>query len=145
MTAPELTLKQVKKSEKVTTRTVRVSDFLSNEKRIELRIAQEARSAEKRRGFDEIDAYSAEILGRFGYHAWLAWQTGQIKGEKMAKMVLAERARAKRELLGVETMILAVGAGANNPTKAGHAPKSLRNAIKILKDEQKQAKGVVNG
>lgn len=145
MTAPELTLEQVKKSEKVTTRTVRVSDFLSNEKRIELRMAQEARSAEKRRGFDEIDAYSAEILGRFGYHAWLAWQTGQIKGEKMAKMVLAERARAKRELLGVETMILAVGAGANNPTKAGHAPKSLRNAIKILKDEQKQAKGVVNG
>lgn len=145
MTAPELTLKQVKKSEKVTTRTVRVSDFLSNEKRIELRMAQEARSAEKRRGFDEIDAYSAEILGRFGYHAWLAWQTGQIKGEKMAKMVLAERARVKRELLGVETMILAVGAGANNPTKAGHAPKSLRNAIKILKDEQKQAKGVVNG
>jgi hypothetical protein len=145
MTAPELTLKQVKKSEKVTTRTVRVSDFLSNEIRIELRMAQEARSAEKRRGFYEIDAYSAEILGRFGYHAWLAWQTGQIKGEKMAKMVLAERARAKRELLGVETMILAVGAGANNPTKAGHAPKSLRNAIKILKDEQKQAKGVVNG
>lgn len=145
MTTPELTLKQVKNSEKVTTRTVRVSDFLSNEKRIELRMAQEARSAEKRRGFDEIDAYSAEILGRFGYHAWLAWQTGQIKGEKMAKMVLAERARAKRELLGVETMILAVGAGANNPTKAGHAPKSLRNAIKILKDEQKQAKGVVNG
>lgn len=145
MTAPELTLQQVKKSEKVTTRTVRVSDFLSNEKRIELRMAQEARSAEKRRGFDEIDAYSAEILGRFGYHAWLAWQTGQIKGEKMAKMVLAERARAKRELLGVETMILAVGAGANNPTKAGHAPKSLRNAIKILKDEQRQAKGVVNG
>ena len=145
MTAPELTLKQVKKSEKVTTRTVRVSDFLSNEKKIELRMAQEARSAEKRRGFDEIDAYSAEILGRFGYNAWLAWQTGQIKGEKMAKMVLAERARAKRELLGVETMILAVGAGANNPTKAGHAPKSLRNAIKILKDEQKQAKGVVNG
>lgn len=144
MTAPELTLKQVKKSERVTTRTVRVSDFLSNEKKIELRMAQEARSAEKRRGFDEIDAYSAEILGRFGYHAWLAWQTGQIKGEKMAKMVLAERARAKRELLGVETMILAVGAGANNPTKAGHAPKSLRNAIKILKDEQKQAKGVVN-
>lgn len=145
MTAPELTLKQVKKSEKVTTRAVRVSDFLSNEKKIELRMAQEAREAKKKRGFDEIDAYSAEILGRFGYDAWVAWQTGQIRGEKMARMVLAERARAKRELLGVESMILAVGAGANNPTKSGHAPKSLRNAIKILKDEQKQAKGVVNG
>lgn len=145
MTAPELTLNEVKKSEKVTTRTVRVSDFLSNEKKIELRMAQEAREAQRKRGFDEIDAYSAEILGRFGYDAWQAWQTGQIKGEKMVRMVLAERARAKRELLGVETMILAVGAGANNPTKAGHPPKSLRNAIKILKDEQKQAKGVING
>ena len=145
MTAPELTLSEVKKSEKITTRTVRVSDFLSNEKKVELRLAQEAKEAQRARGFDEIDAYSAEILGRFGYDAWVAWQTGQIKGRKMVKMVLAERARAKRELLGVEMMILAVGAGANNPTKAGHAPKSLRNAIKILKDEQKQAKGVMNG
>lgn len=145
MTAPELTLSEVKKSEKITTRTVRVSDFLSNEKKVELRLAQEAKEAQRARGFDEIDAYSAEILGRFGYDAWVAWQTGQIKGGKMVKMVLAERARTKRELLGVEMMILAVGAGANNPTKAGHAPKSLRNAIKILKDEQKQAKGVING
>lgn len=145
MMESELTLKNVKKSEKITTRVVRISDFLTNEKKAELRMAQEARSAKRRRGFDEIDAYSAEILARFGYGAWQAWQCGQIKGEKMVKMVLAERARAKRELLGVETMILAVGAGANNPTKSGHIPKSLRNAIKILKDEQKQAKGVVNG
>lgn len=145
MTAPELTLKKVKESEKITTKVVRVSDFLSNEKKIELRMAQEARSAEKNRKFDEVDAYSAEILARFGYEAWQAWLCGQIKGEKMAKMVLAERARVKRELLGVETMILAVGAGANNPTKAGHPPKSLKNAIKILKSEQKQAKGDMNG
>lgn len=145
MTTPELTLNKVKKSEKVTVRTVRVSDFLSNEKKVELRMAQEAKAAQKRRGFDEIDAYSGEILGRFGYLAWQAWQSGQIKGEKMIKMVLAERARQKRELLGVETMILAVGSGANRPTKNGHVPKSLRNAVKILKDEQKQAKGVVNG
>lgn len=145
MMESELTLKNVKQSEKITTRVVRISDFLTNEKKAELRMAQEARSAKLRRGFDEIDAYSAEILARFGYDAWQAWQCGQIKGEKMVKMVLAERARAKRELLGIETMILAVGAGANNPTKSGHIPKSLRNAIKILKDEQKQAKGVVNG
>lgn len=145
MTTPELTLNEVKKSEKITTRTVRVSDFLSNEKKIELRMAQEARSARHKRGFDEIDAYSAEILARFGYLAWQAWQNGQIKGEKMAKMVLAERARAKREQLGIETMILAVGAGANNPTKSGHAPRSLKNAIKILKSEQNQARGVNNG
>lgn len=145
MTAPELTLAKVKESEKINTKVVRVSDFLSNEKKAELRMAQEARSATRNRKFDEVDAYSAEILGRFGYDAWQAWLCGQIKSEKMVKMVLAERARAKRELLGIETMILAVGAGANNPTKGGHAPKSLKNAIKILKSEQKQAKGDLNG
>lgn len=145
MTTPELTLNEVKKSEKITTRVVRVSDFLSNDKKIELKMAQEARSAKKRRGFDDIDAYSAEILGRFGYDAWQAWQNGQIKGDKMAKMVLAERARAKRELLGLESLILSAVAGANNPTKGGHAPKSLKNAIKILRSEQNQAKGVNNG
>lgn len=145
MTTPELTLENVKKSEKITTNVVRVSDFLSKEKKIELKLAQEARSMQKRRGFDDVDAYSAEILGRFGYNAWQAWLAGQIKGEKMARMVLAERSRAKRELLGLETLILAAVSGANNPTDSGHAPKSLRNAIKILKSEERQAKGVVHG
>lgn len=145
MTTPELTLNKVRENAKSITRVHRVSDFLSNDKKIELKLAQEARAAQKKRGFDEIDAYSAEILARFGYDAWQAWQNGQIKADKVLKMVLAERARAKRELLGVEAMILAVGAGANNPTKRGHAPKSLKNAVKILKSEQNQARGVNNG
>lgn len=145
MTTPELTLNKVKEDPKSITRVHRVSDFLSNEKKIELKMAQEERSSRKRRNFDEIDAFSAEILSRFGYDAWMAWQSGQIKAEKMAKMVLAERARAKRELLGLESIILAVGAGSNHPTKSGHAPKSLKNAVKILKSEQNQAKGVING
>lgn len=145
MTAPELTLKNVKESAKVTTQVHRVSDFLSNEQKIKLKLAQESRSAAKRRGFDEIDALSGEILGRFGYDTWMAWQNGQIRADKMLKMVLAERARAKRELLGLESIILASVAGANNPTKGGRVPKSLKNAIKILKSEQNQAKGVNNG
>lgn len=145
MTAPELRLKNVKKSTKVVSNVVRVSDFLSDDKKIELRLAQEAHFIKKRRGFDDVDAYSSEILGRFGYEAWLAWQSGQIKGDKMARMVLAERSRWKREIVGLESLILAAVAGANNPTKSGHAPKSLRNAVKILKSEERQAKGVVNG
>lgn len=145
MTTPELTLNEVKKTVQAKTRVVRVSDFLSKEKKIELKMAQEANSARKKRQFDEIDAYSGEILARFGYEAWMAWQNGQIKADKMLKMVLAERARQKREILGLEGIILATGAGANNPTKSGHAPKSLKNAVKILKSEQNQAKGVING
>lgn len=145
MTTPELTLEKVKENAKSITRVHRVSDFLSNEEKVELKLAQEARSASKKRGFDDVDALSGEILGRFGYDAWQAWQNGQIRADKMLKMVLAERARTKRELLGIEMMILAVGAGANNPTKAGHPPKSLKNAVKILKSEQNQARGVNNG
>lgn len=145
MTAPELTLNKVKESAKSITRVHRVSDFLSNDKKIELKMAQEVKSAQKKRQFDEVDAYSGEILARFGYEAWMAWQNGQIKADKMLKMVLAERARVKRELLGLEGIILATGAGANNPTKSGHVPKSLKNAVKILKSEQNQARGVNNG
>lgn len=145
MTTPELSLKNVQKKAQSITREVRVSDFLSTEKKRELREAQEAHAIQKRRGFDEIDAYSAEILARFGYDAWSAWQSGLIKAEKMARMVQAERARWKRDILGLEAIILATGAGANNATKSGHAPKSLKNAIKILKSEQNQAKGVNNG
>lgn len=139
MTTPELTLNNVKKTV-VQTRTVRVSDFLSDDDKRNIN-QKRAQKAQKSRKFDEIDAYSAEILARFGYNAWQAWQTGQIKPEKMMRMIYAERARAKRELLGIEALIVAANAGANNPTKGGHAPKSLKNAIKILKNEQKQARG----
>lgn len=145
MTTPELTLNQLKEEVRNKTRVVRVSDFLSKEKKIEMKMAQEANAARKKRSFDDVDAYSGEILGRFGYEAWSAWQSGLIRADKMLKMVLAERARAKRELLGLESIVLASMAGANNPTKHGHAPKSLKNAIKILKSEQNQARGVNNG
>lgn len=145
MTAPDLTLNNVKKKAQSITRVHRVSDFLSNEQKIQLKLAHEERTVAKTRGFDAIDALSGEILGRFGYHAWMAWQNGQIRADKMLKMVLAERARTKRELLGLEGIIMATGAGANNPTKGGHMPKSLKNAIKIFQSEQKQAKGVING
>ena len=145
MKAPELTLNSITKNVRNNARVVRVSEFLSNDKKVELKLAQEANAARKKRSFDDIDAYSGEILGRFGYDTWLAWQSGQIKADKMLKLVLAERARAKRELLGLESIILASMAGANNPTKHGKAPISLRNAIKILKSEQNQARGVNNG
>lgn len=145
MTAPDLTLNNVKKKAQSITRVHRVSDFLSKEQKTQLKLAHEERTVAKNRGFDAIDALSGEILGRFGYDAWMAWQNGQIRADKMLKMVLAERARAKRELLGLEGIIMATVAGANNPTKGGRMPKSLKNAIKIFQNEQKQAKGVVNG
>jgi len=145
MTAPELTLRNVQEKAKKSDRVVRVSDFLSSEQKRNIQTAREQEEVSRVRKFDKVDAYTAEILARFGWDAWQAWQNGQIGQEKMLRMVLAERAREKQGLLGLEALILAVGAGANNPSKSGHMPKSLHNAIKILKNEQKQAKGVING
>lgn len=145
MTAPELTLQNIKQSAKQPANVVRVSDFLSDKKKKELREAQEARYISRRRRYDDVDAYSAEILARFGYDAWEAWNARLIKPEKMLRFVLAERSRDKQKLLGLESLILSALVGANNPTKSGHPPKSLKNAIKILKQEQARAKGVING
>ena len=143
MTTPEFNLKNVQETAKTADRTVRVSDFLSKEQKIQMKLAREERALSKNRKFDDVDAISAEILARFGWDAWNSWQNGQISVKKMNRMLLAERARQKREIYGLESIILASIAGANNPTKSGHAPKSLKNAIKILKSEHKQAKGVI--
>ena len=143
MTTPEFNLKNVQETAKTADRTVRVSDFLSKEQKIQMKLAREERALSKNRKFDDVDAISAEILARFGWDAWNSWQNGQISVKKMNRMLLAERARQKREIYGLESIILASMAGANNPTKGGHAPKSLKNAIKILKSEHKQAKGVI--
>ena len=82
------------------------------------------------------------MIARFGYDTYRAWKVGDIKSEQMAKYVMAERARDARARVILENVIVAATAGANNPTKSGHAPKSLKTAIKIIKSEQKIAEGV---
>ena len=59
----------------------------------------------------------------------------------MAKYISAERAREARSRLRLENIIVASIAGANRATKSGHAPKTLKTAIKMLKSEEKLAKG----
>lgn len=145
MTTPELTLNKVKEQIRPKNRVVRVSDFLSNEEKIRIKLARQAKSAQKVRGFDEIDAYSAEVLARFGHDTWMAWKSGEITTAQMNKYVRAERARSKRALIGLECIILQATAGANNPDKKGHTPKSLKEAQKVLKNESKAAEGLING
>lgn len=137
MTASELTLESAKKiAEK---HDFRMSDFLSKEEIEEVRINN--LKGAPRPKFDEIDAYVAEIVARFGYQAYVAWKAGDISEELMAKMLLAERAREVRERLVLENIIVASVAGANNPSKGGKLPKSLKMAINMLKSEEKRAKG----
>ena len=137
MTKPELTLKKAK--ETAAKREFRASDFLTQEQLDEVHLSNA--KGKKTTSFDEVDAYIAEILGRFGYDTYVAWKIGEIKEEQMVKYIEAERAREVRSRLMLENIIVASMAGANNPTKSGQPPKSLKTAVKMLKSEENKAKG----
>lgn len=137
MTAPDITLEKAKQT--IGVREHRVSDFLTQEQNEEVR--QTNAKGKKGANFDKIDAYVAEIIARFGYQAYIAWKNGDIHEAQMAKLVEAERVRDIREMLSLKSIIIASVAGANNPNKSGHMPKSLKAAINILKKEQKIAEG----
>ena len=137
MTAPDLTLEKAKQT--IGVREHRVSDFLTQEQVDEVR--ETNAKGKKQQGFDAVDAYIAEIIARFGYQTYIAWKSGDIGEEQMLKYLMAERSREVASSLPLKSLILAVGAGANQPTKSGHAPKSLKTAIDILKKEQNRAKG----
>lgn len=137
MTAPELTLNKVKQDAKV--RNFRASDFLTKKELDE--VHESNLKGKKSKGFDVIDAYIAEIIARFGYDTYVAWKFGEISEEQMTKYIKAERARDVQNRLMIENIIVASMAGANNPTKGGHMPKSLKTAIKMIKSEEKLAKG----
>lgn len=137
MKVPELTLQKVKETVKVN--NFRASDFLTDEQVDE--VHKSNAKGKKLPKFNEIDAYVAEIIARFGYETYVAWKFGEISEVNMAKYIEAERAREARNRLRIENIIVASVSGANNPTKSGHAPKSLKTAIKMLKNEQKLAEG----
>lgn len=138
MTVPEITLEKAKKIAEV--KNFRASDFLTQEEIEE--VHESNAKGRKKTGFDAVDAYIAEILARFGYDAYVAWKFGEIDEKHMAKYIQAERAREAKNRLMIENIIVASVAGANNATKNGHLPKSLKAAIKMLKNEQNLAKGV---
>jgi hypothetical protein len=132
----ELTLKEVR--EKITEKNFRASDFLTEEQVEEV---HKSNAKGKKSRFSVVDAYIAEIIARFGYDAYVAWKAGDITEENMVKFIEAERAREASSKLALEAIIVSSLAGAQQPTKSGHAPRSLRTAIKILEKEQNKAKG----
>lgn len=139
MTTPDkLTLDNVKKT--IKKHEYRASDFLTDKQMEE--VHQSNIKGKKNNSFDAVDAYIAEILARFGYDAFVAWKFGEISEIQMAKYIEAERARDARNRLALENVIVTSVAGANNPAKGGHMPRSLKTAINILKQEEKLAKGV---
>ena len=138
MTMPDITLKQAKQT--VGVRNHRASDFLTEDEKKEVQKSNAKGNTAKIK-FDSIDAYVGEILGRFGYDTYMAWKAGDIDNDQMIRYIAAERAREVAESLSLKSIIVAAVSGANRPTKGGHAPKSLKTAIDILKKEQQRAKG----
>lgn len=138
MTMPDITLKQAKQT--VGVRTHRASDFLTEDEKLEVKKSNAKGNTGKIK-FDAIDAFVGEILGRFGYDTYTAWKAGDIENEQMMRYIAAERAREVAESLSLKSIVVAAVAGANQPTKGGHTPKSLKTAIDILKKEQQKAKG----
>lgn len=128
-----LKLGKAKEQAIIKERVHRVSDFLTNEEKNDL---ARANTKGKKKAYDKVDAYVAEIIARFGYDAYIAWKSGIIETKRMNRLLAAERIRDRASLLTLEAVIVSAVAGANQPTKSGHAPKSLKNAIKILQKEQ---------
>lgn len=140
MRKSELTLKKVKALPKASpVREYRTSDFLTKEQLEELH-QNNVRGIAKRKKFDLVDSYVAEIMARFGYDAYQAWNMGEIPDSKMRRLVEAERAREKQYLLGLEGIIIMSNA-ASAHGKKGQIPKPLRTANKIYRNEEKIAKG----
>lgn len=138
MTMPELTLDKVKETAKV--KTFRASDFLTDQELDEVKKSN-LKGAKKTK-FNQIDAYIAEIIARFGYDTYVAWKFGEIGEENMVKYIEAERAREARNRIKLENIIVASVAGANHYDRFGHAPKTLKTAMKMLKTEEKLGKGI---
>lgn len=139
MTVPELTLNEARKTlETKKVKTFRASDFLTQEQVEEV---HKTNAKGKKTRYNVVDAYIAEIIARFGYDTYVAWKNGDIEEETMLKYIEAERAREIQSSIALKSIIVASIAGANNATKTGSAPKSLKMAIDILKKEQQRAKG----
>ena len=139
-TDEKLTINGIKSSPKMTEQHFRPSDFLTNSEMDELAEAN-ANRGKINKPYDDIDAFEAEILARFGWEAFQAYQSGEFPLRQVLRYIAAERARDASERYSLECVIVSANAGANNPNKHGKAPKSLKKAIDIVRDEYKRAKG----
>ncbi len=134
-----LTLDTIKNSANSQAKIFRASDFLTKKELDELHESN-ARGKRIRKPYSSIDAIEAEILARFGWEAYKAWADFEISNAQMIKWLAAERARDRAHLLPLEVVITASVAGANHPHR-GKAPKSLKQAIKVVKEEARRAQG----
>lgn len=121
-------------------RVRRASDFLTDEEQEKLRSVN-LQGKKARRKFDEIDAYVAEIIARFGWDVYQLWNAGKIENTEMQSWILAERSREKSQILGLYSMIYSTVSSCVKVEKGKKAPKGIKMAQNLIKSEAKIAKG----
>lgn len=136
---PKLTLNQIKRSPKLG-RQARASDFLTKEEQAKLRQVN-ARGKRGRRRFNDVDAYIAEMIARFGYDFYQRWNNGEIEQKKVDAYMQAERARERGQWLPIEGLIRAIVQGRVPTYKPKHPSKIGKQVPKIIKAEIKAARG----
>lgn len=141
MTAPELTLSKIRKSPKLTQgKSFRASDLRTKEEQ-EAHIKKRAARKPKRKKFNVVDAYIAEMTARFGYDFYKAWLHGEIDDDKVNRMLAAERAREKAYIIPLESIVAQLVKDCIRRNKKEKKPTGPKEAAKILKAEIKIAMG----
>lgn len=140
---PEITLEEARAKIKPKKTTFQASDLIDKDRLRELRekAKKSAQDRNKKKLFDKWDAYSAEIVARFGYDVYQKWNEGEIEIAQMDKWLNAERARDKGQLLNLEAIIIALVSSCVKYYKGEKKPTGPSEARKIYQEEAKIAKG----
>lgn len=140
---PAITLSQAK-AKLPPKKDVQASDLIDPDRLAKLRLkAQESAARRKKRLFDEVDAFTAEIVARFGYEVYQRWNQGEIEQEQIEKWIYAERARDKANVLNLEAIIMAMVGSCIKREPKQPKPKGPGIANKIYQQESKIAKGEI--
>lgn len=134
------TLNDIRKSPKFQ-KVVRLSDLVTNEEKTKLRALNAKTSKKKKRPYDDIDAFVAEVIARFGYDVYQKWNNGEIETKTLQKWVLAERARDRAQFIPLEGVIAHMVGACIRRNEKERAPKGPKEAQKIISLEIKTARG----
>ena len=136
--ASPLSLAEAKKE--IGGQTYTLEDFATDE---EIEQIEQAVKSPSHRRFDAAAQVSAEVLARFGFEAWQAWQVGEITIEEMNAYLAAERGRDRELLVEVEAALGNLIKSTIHREKNKGVPKGVRASDKIVKNQQRIIEGKI--
>lgn len=110
-----------------------IEDFATEE---EIKFIEEANSKPQVKRFDVASAISAEVLARFGFDAWKAWQNGDISVSDMNAYLSAERGRERELLVELELIVQGMLSAQIKRERNRSIPAGVKNAREVIKRQQ---------